>query len=194
MHLSPDSSVSHPSATILMLIITIIAALLILLFALMFQLSWYDPRVPCIFEITKITHTNAAGVVIDDGRLSLMNTGTVAYENWNLYALTYVNGELVTADLPTLNADEYIQVVGRRGVETLGGTGSDGSKRRHNAFWYSGAIITIDYSIHLIHPGDQVTIEVYNKTSKEILSRDTFPHPNERVKWMMDQYFSRRGA
>lgn len=177
-----------------MILITILAALLVLILALMFQFFWYDPPVPCIFEITKIRHTNDAGIMVEDGYLVLKNIDTKAYENWNLYALTYVNGNRVVADLPTLNTDEWIKTVGRRGVQTLGEAGASGTRKRHNAFWYSGASLAVDYSNHLIHPGDQVMIEIYNKSSGKILSRDTFPHTNGKVKAMMDEYFSHQGA
>lgn len=176
-----------------MLLITIIAALLVLFFVLSFQLSWYDPRVPCIFEISNIRHSNTGGI-LDDGYVTVTNTDTRAYENWNLYAKTYVNGNLIIADLPTLNTDEWIHIVGRRGVHTLGGAGASGTRNKHDAYWYSGASLAIDYNDHLIHPGDCVTIEVYNKSSGQILSRDTFPHTNEKVQEMIDWYFSRQGA
>lgn len=177
-----------------MVIITIIIAFLVLLFVLMFQLSWYDPRVPCIFEITKVRHTDLNGRMVDDGYVVLKNTGSVAYENWNLYALTYVNDNPVVADLPTLNADEWINTPGRRGVKNIGEAGSGGTRQGHNAFWHSQASLFINYNNHLIHYGDRVTIEIYNKSSGEIVSRDTFPHTDEKVKAMMDKYFSRQGA
>lgn len=177
-----------------MLVVTIIAAMLVLLLALTYQLSWYDPRVPCVFEIINVRHTNTGGIMTDDGYVTVKNSDTLAYENWNLYAKTYVNGNLIVADLPTLNTDEWIHIVGRRGVHTLGGSGASGTRAGHDAYWYSGSSLAIDYNDHLIRPGDCVTIEVYNKSSGQILSRDTFPHTNEKVREMMDRYFSLRGA
>lgn len=191
---SPGSAFSQPAANILMLIITIAAALLVLFFLLQYNVSWYDPRIPCLFEITKVRHTSEAGAMIEDGYVVLKNTDSRTYENWNLYVLTSVNGNQIAAEIPTLNADELARTVNHHGVQYLEGAGSSGSRRDHDAFWYPQASLAINYSDHTIHPGDRVTIEVYDKSTGWLLSRDSFPHTRDKTGEMMDQYFNRRGA
>jgi hypothetical protein len=175
-----------------MIIIVIFAALVILLFALQFQISMDNPRVPCIFEITNVRHLSEEGIMNEDSYVVLQNTDTKAYENWNLYAFTFVNGKQIVADLPTLNSDELIHTVNRRGVQYI--QGGYGSRRDHDAFWYPQWSIGIDYSDHTIHPGDSVTIEIYNKTTCQLISRDTFPHTDTKTRELMDEYFNRLNA
>ena len=186
MSLSTDSAFSDRIGNILMIIIVIFAALVILLFALQFHISMDNPRVPCVFEITEIQHTRDG--MAETSFVVLINTDTKAYENWNLYAFTYVNDHRIAAELPTLNSYELISSVHHYGVRDL--VGSWGRRENHDAFWYSKARLSIDYNDHTIHPGDRVTIEIYNRTTNQLISRDTFPHTDTKTREMMDEYFN----
>ena len=185
-----DSASSDRIGNILMILLVIFAALLLLLYALLFQISMYNPSVPCIFEITDIQHTKDG--MTETSYAVLKNTDTIAYENWNLYAYTYVNDNRILAELPTLNNYELISSVHHYGVQKL--VGSLGRRENHDAYWYSGAVLAIDYNDHTIHPGDRVTIEIYNRTTNQLISRDTFPHTDTKTRELMDEYFNRLNA
>jgi len=175
----------------MMIIVTIMIAILVCIFLLQYHVTLYDPRVPCIFEITDISHIEK-GIMNEDSYVVLKNTDTKAYENWNLYAFTYINDNRIIAELPTLNNYEFISSVHHYGVQNL--VGAQGRRENHDAYWYSGALLAIDYSDHTIHPGDRVTIEIYNRSTNQLISRDTFPHTDEKTRELMDEYFNRLGA
>lgn len=186
-----DSAFSHHIGQILIIIIVILLAGIVLLLLLQYQISLSDQRIPCVFEITKVRHTEN-GMMTEASYVVLKNTDTKVYDNWNLYAFTYVNDNRITAELPTLNAYELFSSVHHYGVKNLVGAG--GSREDHDALWYPGAPLAIDYNDHTIHPGDRVTIEIYNRTTSQLISRDTFPHTDTKTKEMMDEYFNRLNA
>jgi len=185
-----DSAFSHHVGQILMIIIVILLVVIILLLLLQYQISLSDQRIPCVFEIAEVQHTKDG--MSETSYVVLKNTNTIAYENWNLYAFTYVNDHRIIAELPTLNAYELINSVHHDGVKTL--VGSQGRRENHDAYWYSGARLAIDYNDHTIHPGDRVTLEIYNRSTGQLISRDTFPHTDTKTKEMMDEYFNRLNA
>jgi len=192
LSLSTDSAFSDRIGNILMIIIVIFAALVILLFALQFHISMDNPRVPCIFEITKVRHLSEEGIMNEDSYVVLQNTDTKAYDNWNLYAFTYINDNRITAEIPTLNDDEFISSIHHYGVQYI--RGGTGSRTKHTALWYPQGSIGIDYNDHTIHPGDRVTIEIYDRTTCQLISRDTFPHSDTKTRELMDEYFNRLNA
>jgi len=185
-----DSAFSHHVGQILIIIIVILLAAIVLLLLLQYQISLSDQRIPCVFEITDIQHTKDG--MTETSYVVLKNTDTMAYENWNLYAFTYVNDNRIPAELPTLNNYELISSVHHYGVQKL--VGSQGRRENHDAYWYSGAVLAIDYSDHTIHQGDRVTIEIYDKTTNQLISRDTFPHTDTKTRELMDEYFNRLNA
>jgi len=189
-----DSAFSHHVGQILIIIILILLAVIVLLLLLQYQISLSDQRIPCVFEITKIDDTITDGIMNEASYVVLTNTDTKAYDNWNLYAFTYINGNRITADLPTLNADEFIKTPNRRGVWHVEGLGASGSRKHHDAYWYPRSSLAIDYNDHTIHPGDRVTIEIYNRSTNQLISRDTFPHTDEKTRELMDEYFNRLNA
>jgi len=186
---SSDSAFSHHIGQILIIIILILLGMIVFLLV-QYQISLSDQRIPCVFEIAEVQHTK--GGMSETGYVVLKNTDTKAYENWNLYAFTYVNDNRIPAEIPTLNNYEYISSVHHYGVEKL--VGSQGRRENHDAYWYSGAGLAIDYSDHTIHPGDRVTIEIYNRSTNQLISRDTFPHTDEKTRELMDEYFNRLNA
>jgi hypothetical protein len=149
----------------------------------------YDPGVPDIFQITKIRHTNKDGLLNYDSYMVVTNSGEISFDNRNLYAKTYRNGEHLPCDIPTLNGHNFIPVH-PCGIKTLGGTGSDDFQ------WYPDALVAIDFSDGTFHPGDIVQFEVYDRKTNQLISRDTYPHAdkNENQEKMMQLYFSRQGA
>jgi len=168
-----DTGSSSPLGTILMVMITIVLAALVLLVAIPTPYL-YDMSVPSIFKITKIRHDDGHGRVNFDSYMVVKNTGSSSYYNWNLFVLTYVNGAQIPAEIPTLNANAQAADHIHHGVQNLGGFGSEGTRKKGDALWVSGASLSIDYKDGTFHPGDMVTIEVYDNTTKQILSRDMY--------------------
>jgi len=171
----------------LVLAITIILAALVLLLALQLPNLNYDPTVPTVFEITKIRHTNPSGALDYDSYMVVRNSGKIAYDNRNLYARTYRNGALLPCDIPTMNGNDFLPTH-HYGIQTLGGFGS------HDFLWYPEATISIDYAQGTFHPGDTVQFEVYDRTTHQIISRDTWPHTDENTEKWMRLYFNHPDA
>lgn len=148
----------------LMLAITLILAILVLL---MFRLPYlYDPSVPAVFQITNIRH-DQNGIRNFDSYVVVMNTGTTSYRNANLYAEIYRNGGKLDSRIETLNGHDFISTHHYM-IQTLGGAGSQGS------FWSPIEMISIDFRDGTFRPGDMVTFEVYDNTTRQILSRHTY--------------------
>jgi hypothetical protein len=64
-----------------------------------------------------------------------------------------------------------------------------------NYYWYSKDKIYIDYKVGTFHKGGIVKIEVYDKTTGLIISRDTWPHTNKRdAQWFYRRFLSHQGA
>jgi hypothetical protein len=154
-----------------MLVISILLAALVLAMILMLpSLTWVNGEVPAIFKITSISHIDdKTGVLNYDSYMVLVNAGTSGYRNRNLSAKTYVNGIQVDRRITTLNADAFCHSV-HTGIERIGGLGSRGSMLDANAQWYPGQHLWIDYSRGTFHPGDTVKFEVYDTTTKLIIS------------------------
>ena len=184
-----DDASESPLAAVLAVAITIILALLVLLMVLQLPNLWYDPTVPDIFQITKIRHTNKDGLLNYDSYMVVKNSGKTAFDNRNLYAKTYRNGDHLACDIPTMNGHNFIQVH-PFGIKTLGGVGSDDFQ------WYPDALIAIDYSDGTFHPGDIVQFEIYDRKTDQLISRDTYPHSekDENQEKMIQLYFSHQGA
>ncbi len=179
---------------VLMVAIAIIIAALILSQIIILP-RWNDNTVPAIFKITKIRHTDDYGRLTFESYVVMVNSGTRSYDNWNLYAIAYRDGVQLPAEIPTLNADEQINDHNHHGVQSLWGSGVSGSRRDHDGKWNPGALLAIEFSRGTFHPEDVVMIEVYDKTTRTIISRDTWPHPDPRttVSWWVS-VFTRRQA
>ena len=147
-----------------MLIVTLILAVLVLL--MMVQLPYmYDQSVPAIFKITKVRHVNEHGYYNRDSYVVIMNTGSIGYKNKNLYAKTYRNGVELNCRIPTLYGYDFIHGSHHYDVQNLGSSGET---------WYPSSTIYIDYEDRTFSPGDYVTFEVYDNSTKQIISRHTY--------------------
>lgn len=189
--LSPDKEIAVSQATgvIILVVITIVLALLLFL-AIQLPNFWDDPTIPTIFEITQMGHINEAGVVDDDSYMVLMNKGDVCYDNRKLYPKIYRNGNLLTCRIVSMNGPIVIGSV-HTGIHLLGGAGSD------DFSWNSGATLYIDFNTGTFHPGDNIQFDIYDKTTDQIISRDTWPHKDintHDVQWFYHYFLSHRGA
>ncbi|NMB79784.1 MAG: hypothetical protein GYA23_11905 [Methanomicrobiales archaeon] len=189
MTINAESSQSPVVGTILLILLVVILALVVL--AMIWLLpAMYDPDyVPTIFEIQSIKHTNDHGMMTYESYVVLKNIGNRAYDNRYLCVKTYRNKDPLPFLIPTLNADGLINPgMHPPGIASIGGFGTK------NFMWNPGATLFIDYNDRTFHPKDVMTIEVYNRTTNRIISRDTWPHTEGNSKKWMDLVFSHRGA
>lgn len=166
-----------------MIALVIVLAALVLLLALQFpHLMYYDPTVPTVFEITKIRHDNN-GVLNYESYMVVQNIGESPYDNRYLYAKTYRNGQHLPCDLPTLNGNKYIPTH-HFWIQNMGGLGTN------DFLWYPGATIFINFAQGTFHPDDIVEFEVYDRTTNQLISRDTWPDTNGNSEKWMRLYFN----
>jgi len=160
-----DRATSAALGLMMLLAITLILAVLLLLLIPFFNINMEELKVPAIFKITNIRHTNEQGYLNYDSYMVVMNTATQNYKKTHLYAKTYKNGELLKCAIPTLNGHKFIEGSHHYDVQILGSKGET---------WYSGERIYIDYEDRTFSPGDFVTFEVYDRKTDQIISRDLF--------------------
>lgn len=165
---------SHAIGIILLIAITMILALLVLLMFQMPQIDWDISQAPAIFKIISIEHTDENGQLNFDSSLTLQNTGQKSYMNWNLYVFTYVDGKRIDAEVPTLNAPDQINDPRHHKVQRLFGQGAKGNHAKGEGRWAPGASLSIFYRHGTFHPGNVVMIEVYDNSTKKIISRHTY--------------------
>ena len=184
----PDRAGSPIIGSILIIVITIIAAILVLIMCLGFQLPTADTPVPEIFVITRIIHINPEGILDNDSYMVIQNTGKIPYDNRKLYAKVYRNGIHLPCDIPTMNGNDFLPTH-HYGIQTLGGFGS------HDFLWYPDATIAINYAKGTFHQEDTVQFEVYDRTTGNILSRDTYPESKKYdTKWFYNYFLNPQAA
>lgn len=117
---------------------------------------------PVVLKITSIISTDPDFQSI----LVLTNIGSEPFENDNYRAEIFRNGEPLDCTVETLNGYNFIPT-SHTGVQTLGGSGCSGY------YWYPGERTKCDCSDGSIHPGDTIQIDIIDKTTDIIFSRDT---------------------
>jgi hypothetical protein len=175
-----------------MIAVTIIlAALLVALVLPLLNLS-YDPTVSDIFQITNIKYTLAGDGIHYIGLVRVSNTDTKNYRNRYLSVYTYVNDRPSDCNIPTLNNDLFISQAVHTGVIRLHGVGTLGNKDYPTSVWPAHSDISIEYKTGRLHPGDRVTLEFFDTTTNQLISRDTWPHGNDNMEKWMRLYFNHR--
>jgi len=171
---------------ILLIAITFILAALVLL--MIPELPVYSSdETPVIFEIVSMKYTKTGSWKYEN-KLTVKNSGTTAYDNRILSAITYRNGERLPCKIPYINFQYYIDNK-PLGIQRIGGMGTD------DFSWVPEATIFIDYTQGTFRPGDTIRFEVYDRETNRILSSDTYPHKEKtRMEKMMDEYLSLPGA
>jgi hypothetical protein len=146
--------------------ITVVLAILVLLLFHMPNFYIEDQKIPAIFKITKVRHLNEQGESKLDSYVVVMNTVTKNFKSKNLYAKTYKNGILLNCAIPTLNGDDFVAKAHHYDVQYISGATGD--------TWYAGATIAIDYKDKTFRPGDTIQFDVYDSTTKQIISSHSF--------------------
>ncbi|MDO9326189.1 MAG: hypothetical protein Q7T80_14660 [Methanoregula sp.] len=144
-----------------------LAVLVLLLFHLP-DFTLQETDVPEIFKITNIRHLDEYGFQNYDSHMAITHMGTISYQNRNLMAKIFKNKIPLNFVFATLNGDDYIQHAHTTGVQKMGGEGCSGN------LWTPGEMTYIDFNHGTFRPGDRVTFEVYDNTTKQIISRHTY--------------------
>lgn len=161
---------SNTIATILLVTITIILVVLILLLCLRFfpLPEWKITTIPAIFVITSVIHVDDYTSHMNyDSRMIVRHAGTVSYNNANLKATIYRNGQPLSCVISTLNGNDFISTV-HLGVQWIGGLGCSG------ATWTPGEMTAIDLTDGTFHPGDVARIDIIDKSTNAVISRHEF--------------------
>lgn len=183
-----DQATSPVIGVVLIFGIIFILVLLVLLMCLGIRLPAADTPVPEIFVINRIIHVNPQGILDYDSYMVIQNAGKIPYDNRRLYAKVYRNGVHLPCDIPTMNGNDFLPTH-HYGIQTLGGFGS------HDFLWYPDATIAINYAKGTFHPEDTVQLEVYDLTTGEIISRDTYPEPKKYdTQWFYNYFLTPQAA
>ena len=116
---------------------------------------------PVVLKITSVISTEPDFKSI----LVLTNIGSEPFENDNYRAEIFRNGEPLDCSVETLNGYNFIPT-SHTGVQTLGGSGCSGY------YWYPGERTKCDCSDGSIHPGDTIRVDIFDKSTETIFSRD----------------------
>lgn len=152
--------------TILLVAIVIILAAVVMLLAPNlpeWNLSFLSPE-PSFIEIRSIHHQSETGAMIFDSRVTLYHNGTLMYLNNDLYAVFYKNQQKLPCIVETLNGHLFIPTH-HFGVQTLAGAGCQGT------YWSPHEKIALDFADGTFHPGDQITVEIYQRPKSNLISR-----------------------
>jgi len=189
----PDRASSPVLGIVLLIAITVILALLVLLMCNGFLMPRGDQSVPIIFKIASITFIPDSDRVNVRGFVTLTNTQSVNYRNRYLKVITYVNGRDANCNIPTLNNDLFC-TLNHNGVWHLYGVGTQGNRNNPISVWPGHSDISIEYKKGMLHPGDTVTLEFIDTRTNQIISRDTWPEPEQYDTQWFYNYFLNQGA
>jgi len=162
--ISAEQAEASVIAVVFMVIVTILlaAAVLLALDCPTILLEADNTTPPVILKITSIISTEPDFQSI----LILTSLDSEPFENDNYRAEIYRNGEPLDCSIETLNGYNFIPT-SHTGVQTLGGSGCSGY------YWYPGERTKCDCSDGSIHPGDTIQVDIIEKSSETIFSRDT---------------------
>jgi hypothetical protein len=164
-----EYAVSNSFGVILMVAVTLLLALLVLLLINVQLFDWNSGTgIPEIFTITAIESTDEiTGHLNFDSRVILLHTGEKTYQNNNLTAKFFKNGQMVPVTFITMDGHDFIST-SHYGVQWMGGTGCSGET------WSPGERICIDFTDGTFHPGDTVRVDIADKYRDIIISRHEF--------------------
>ena len=111
-----------------MVSVTFLLALLVPLMFTIQPLTWnMEKEIPEIFTITTIESVDEITNHLNfDSRVILLHTGKIAFQNRNLTAKFFRNGQPVSCSITTMNGHDFIDTV-HWGVQWIGGSGCSGA-------------------------------------------------------------------
>ncbi|MBT8507801.1 hypothetical protein AZH53_05135 [Methanomicrobiaceae archaeon CYW5] len=157
-----ERAASHIEATLILVAITVILALLVLLIPIHFPVFSLPEEPPVVFAITKITSDPPDY----ESRIYLTHVGDTAFPNAPLCAEIYIDGKRVPCVITTLRTTDFI-ATHHYGVQTLKGPGGQ------DATWEPREMLRIDLSDGTIRPGDAVRVDILTSEDDSLVSRDT---------------------
>jgi len=154
-----------------MVAVTMLLALLVLLMINIQPFGWDGKTgIPEIFIITAIVGTDdITGHMNFDSRVILFHSGSKTYQNNNLTAKFFKNGQMVPGSIITMDGHDFISTA-HYGVQWMGGMGCSGTT------WSPGERICIDFTDGTFHPGDTVRVDISDTNSGIIISRHEFDY------------------
>lgn len=165
-----EDASSDPIATVLMVAILIVLALLVYLICFSFLPfpEFRIPSVPAVFVITNVFHVDDyTGHMNYDSRLIVRNAGTTTYQNAGLSAAIYKNGKPLSCVISTLNGHDFISTV-HHGVQWIGYAGVDGET------WLPGEMSAFDLTDGTFRPGDVAQLDIIEKSTGQVISRHIY--------------------
>jgi hypothetical protein len=190
-----EDAVSQVNGIILLVVITIIAAALVLILCLGFQMPHGEDEIQDTFKIINVNHYDETSGKLDyNSYITLINNGKDSYRNRYLAVKLFVNGKPANCNLVTLNAYAYCHSF-HYGVDTIGGVGTEGNMDSYLSRWYPGQQLYIDFSDGTFRPGDTICIEVYDRMTNQLISRDTYPPAKKyTTKWFYNYFLNHQAA
>jgi hypothetical protein len=169
VHCFSDRSggISPAIATILLVALTLLLALLVLL---LFSLpTWDIGEPPAILIIKNVEHRSDLSpyTLNYDSRVILVNAGAESYQNDRLKAVFYRNKALLNAIISTMDGHSFISTR-HYGVQWIGGSGCSGGT------WTPGESMVIDFTDGTFRPGDLVQVDIIDTTSNRTISRHRY--------------------
>ena len=83
-------------------------------------------------------------------------------------AKIYKNGIPLSFIIATFNGHDYIAYAHTHGVDVIGGSGCSGNT------WSVDEMTYIDFNDRTFYPGDNVQLEVFDNTTRQIISRNMY--------------------
>ncbi|MBN1194368.1 MAG: hypothetical protein JXA08_03320 [Methanomicrobiaceae archaeon] len=157
---------SQVTATILLVGLTIVLALLVLLFFKLPALSWGSPAPPAVFVVCFIGHYDETHPthLNYDSRIVLEHRGTTDVENSMLSAEIYANDALLPCRIETMNGHDFISTP-HYGVQRMWGSGCS------SLVWRPGEKTGVDLADGSIHPGDTIRVDILQNPTGVVISR-----------------------
>ena len=163
MNIHRERAVSQVEATLILVAITVILALLLFLLLPVHFPEFTLPKEPqAIFAITHISSDPPDYL----SRIYLRNDGDKAFFNAPLCADIYLDEKRLPCVITTLHTYDFISTH-HYGVQTLKGPGGQDDT------WEPGETLRIDLSDGTIHPGDMVRVDILVADNRSVISRDT---------------------
>lgn len=167
-----DGAVSQVHGVLISIALTIILALIVWLLCSGFTFPTWPapPPEPPPIIITDVRHINNDHPynLNYESRVTLRNNSTVRFPNDLLTARFYRNGEeIYPCVILTMNGHNFIPTH-HYGVQTLHGSGSE------DQYWNPNERIWINLNDGTLHPGDLVTVEIFDRGTGNRVSRHSY--------------------
>lgn len=157
-----ECATSPVTGTLLLVAITVILAIILMSSFHLPDFDWEYTEPPVIFSITSITSSPSTY----ESQIFLRNIIKKDFNNHELSAKIYCNGELLPCTIETLQITNFIPTA-HYGVKLLKGQGGSDNT------WNYNQMLGIDLSNGFIHPGDVIRVDIIKTATDTVISRDS---------------------